>query len=165
MASDSATASCAKTMRAVVWEGKLNQVAVRNVPRPKLMAPEDAIIRITSTAICGTDLHTYHGTFGSSKPPSVMGHEGVGIVVEVGSATEHFKIGDRVLIPAATNDGFYSVESSILTPTPNQIGFGFGDDFGISGTQGTFPNTTTPRQTPSNPNQPNTSASPSPTTP
>lgn len=123
-------------MKAVVWEGKLNQMAVRNVARPKLVAPEDAIVRVTSAAICGSDLHTYHGTLGSSTPGWVMGHEGIGIVVEIGAATDHFKVGDRVLIPAASGAGFYTVESSTVSVVSNFVGFGYGDEFGVDGTQG-----------------------------
>ncbi|KAK4163720.1 alcohol dehydrogenase GroES-like domain-containing protein [Cladorrhinum sp. PSN259] len=107
-----------KTMRAVVWEGKLFEVAVRDVPRPTIRMPEDAIVRITSTAICGSEMHTYRGYWGSNTPPWVLGHEAVGVVVEVGSATEQFKVGDRVLIPAGSNEGFYSVASTVVPSIP-----------------------------------------------
>lgn len=70
-------------MKAVMWEGKPYKMAVREVDRPKIEQEEDAIVRLTTAAICGTDLHIYHGVFGSSKPPWQMGHEGVGVVVEV----------------------------------------------------------------------------------
>jgi threonine dehydrogenase-like Zn-dependent dehydrogenase len=117
-----------KTMRAVVWEGKPYEMAVRDVPRPTILHPEDAIIRITSAAICGSDLHIYHGVLGSSTPPWLMGHEGVGIVVEVGSATEHFRVGDRVLVPGGTDPGFFSVEQ-----TRQDYGFLYGEGPDISG--------------------------------
>ncbi|KAH6617490.1 chaperonin 10-like protein [Chaetomium tenue] len=106
----SGTRSGKKTMRAVVWEGKPYEMAVRNVPKPEIIHSQDAIVRITMAAICGTDLHTYHGIFGSSTPPWTMGHEGVGIITEVGHAVGHFKVGDRVLIPCSANCGFFSVD-------------------------------------------------------
>jgi threonine dehydrogenase-like Zn-dependent dehydrogenase len=117
-------------MRAVVWEGKPFEMAVRDVPRPKIEQPEDAVVRMTTAAICGSDLHTYHGVLGSPNPPWHMGHEGVGIVVEVGDATEHFKVGDRVLIPCFTDPGFLSLEQTQLDVGQ---GFGFGPVFGSAG--------------------------------
>jgi threonine dehydrogenase-like Zn-dependent dehydrogenase len=100
-------------MRAVVWEGKPYEMAVRDVPLPKLELPEDAIVRITTTAICGSDLHTYHGLLGSTTPPWQMGHEAVGVVVEVGPATEHFKVGDRVLIPGGPDSGHFAIQHGL----------------------------------------------------
>jgi threonine dehydrogenase-like Zn-dependent dehydrogenase len=119
-----------KTMRAVVWEGKPYEMVVRNIPRPEIIHSQDAIVRITTAAICGTDLHTYHGNFGSSAPPWTMGHEGVGVIVEVGHAIEHFKVGDRVLIPCAANCGFFSVNKRL-----EDLGhlYGAGPDFSADG--------------------------------
>jgi hypothetical protein len=57
-----------KTMRAVLWEGKPFHVTVADVPIPKIQAPEDAIVQMTSAAICGSDLHNYHGLLGSATP-------------------------------------------------------------------------------------------------
>ncbi|KAH6842360.1 chaperonin 10-like protein [Chaetomium sp. MPI-CAGE-AT-0009] len=119
-----------KTMRAVVWEGKPYEMAVRDVPRPEILHREDAIVRITTAAICGTDLHTYHGIFGSTTPPWSMGHEAVGVIVEVGQATEHFKVGDRVLIPCSSNCGFFSVDKRLEDLTAF---YGGGPDFGVDG--------------------------------
>jgi hypothetical protein len=127
------------TMRAVVWEGKPFQVAVRDVPRPKIQAPEDAIIRITTAAICGSDLHIYRGFFGSSSIPYTMGHEAVGVVVETGSATETFKPGDRVVIPAFPDDGHLATEP---TTNPGIVLYGAGKDFGnLGGCQCMYPGT------------------------
>jgi len=125
------------TMRAVVWEGKPFEMAVRDVPLPKLEQPEDAIVRMTTAAICGTDLHTYHGVLGSSTPPWQMGHEGVGVVVEVGSATERFRVGDRVLIPGGADAGFFSVDETSADQGPF---YGLGPDFSgsLGGTQAEY---------------------------
>ncbi|RYP12275.1 hypothetical protein DL767_011354 [Monosporascus sp. MG133] len=124
------TKSAQETMRAVVWEGKPFEMAVRDVPKPRIQMPEDAIVRVTSAAICGTDLHTYHGLLGSSKAPWTQGHEAVGVVVEVGSATEAFKIGDRVIVAAVPDDGHLATEPTLL---PMYIGYGLGKDFGNLG--------------------------------
>lgn len=132
-----ASNSSKNTMRAVVWEGKPFEVAVRDVPKPKIQAPEDAIVRITTAAICGSDLHIYHGYFGSSSVPYTLGHEAIGVVEEVGSATETFKKGDRVVIPAFPDDGFLATEP---TTNPGLALYGAGKDFGnLGGCQGTCP--------------------------
>lgn len=123
-----------ETMRAVVWEGKPFEVAVRDVPRPTIKLPEDAIIRVTTAAICGSDLHVYHGVLGSATPPWSLGHEAVGVVVAVGSATEQFQVGDRVLIPGAPDLGYYAVDKTVETSLPY---YGQGPDFGdLGGCQG-----------------------------
>lgn len=125
-----------KTMRAVVWEGKPYEMVVRDVPRPKIKQPEDAIVRMTTAAICGTDLHTYHGIFGSTNPPWQMGHEGVGVVVKVGEATERIKVGDRVLIPARPDLGSYSVNKAL---EEQALLYGEGRDFGgLGGSQAEY---------------------------
>lgn len=87
-------------MKAVTWCGK-HAVQVANVPEPKLVNPRDAIVRITSTAICGSDLHLYDGYIPSMQKGDVLGHEFMGEVVAVGSgvAAEKLKIGDRVVVP------------------------------------------------------------------
>lgn len=128
-------------MRAVVWEGKPYEMAVRDVPRPTIEMPEDAIIRVTSTAICGSDLHTYHGILGAGSPPWTMGHEAVGVVVAVGSATEHFHVGDRVLIPGAPDLGYFALDDNAGTVPPY---YGQGtDNGGLGGCQGKLVQITT----------------------
>jgi len=119
-------------MRAVMWEGAVNSVSIRSIPKPTLQLPEDAIIRITSSAICGSDLHTYRGTLGSDPaPPWSMGHEAVGVVAEVGPATEHFKVGDRVLIPCLDGLDHFAVEPTLNLPLNLYgSGRGFGGDLG-----------------------------------
>lgn len=122
------------TMRAVVWEGKLLDVSVRSIPKPKIIEPEDAIVRVTSAAICGSDLHTYRGFFGSTNPPWTLGHEAIGIVTAVGIATTAVKVGDRVIVPDGTDDGMFTLEPQGLADTGI---FGFGSDFGnLGGCQG-----------------------------
>ena len=85
-------------MRALTWQGK-RRVEVIDVPDPRIEASTDAIIKVTSTAICGSDLHMYEvlGPFLSAG--DVLGHEPMGIVEEVGSDVTHIKAGDRVVIP------------------------------------------------------------------
>src|SRR6478736_5922464 len=85
-------------MRANVWSGR-NTVQVENVPDPKILNDRDAIVRITSTAICGSDLHLYGGYVPSMMPGDVIGHEFMGEVVEVGRGVANLKTGDRVVVP------------------------------------------------------------------
>jgi threonine dehydrogenase-like Zn-dependent dehydrogenase len=85
-------------MRANCWHGRQN-VRVENVPDPKILNPRDAIIRITSTAICGSDLHLYNGFIPTMKSGDVMGHEFMGEVVELGSGVHNLSVGDRVVVP------------------------------------------------------------------
>jgi threonine dehydrogenase-like Zn-dependent dehydrogenase len=85
-------------MRALCWYGT-GDVRVEVVPDPIIEEPTDAIIRITSTAICGSDLHLYNGYMPTMEKGDVLGHENMGEVVEVGSAVQNLKIGDRVVVP------------------------------------------------------------------
>jgi len=85
-------------MRALCWHGKYD-VRVDNVPDPVIEEPTDAIIKITSTAICGSDLHLYDGYQKTMEAGDILGHEPMGIVVEVGSAVTKLKKGDRVVVP------------------------------------------------------------------
>jgi len=84
-------------MKAVVFRD-IGKIKLENVPDPQLQKPNDAIVRLTSSAICGTDLHMIRGTMGGMKAGTILGHEGVGIVEEVGSAVRNFKSGDHVVI-------------------------------------------------------------------
>ncbi|WP_258348867.1 zinc-dependent alcohol dehydrogenase [Saccharopolyspora gregorii] len=85
-------------MKALTWQGP-RQVEVRDVPDPRLEEPTDAVVRITSTAICGSDLHLYEVLTPFMTPGDVLGHEPMGVVEEVGSAVEHIRPGDRVVVP------------------------------------------------------------------
>jgi threonine dehydrogenase-like Zn-dependent dehydrogenase len=83
-------------MRANCWYGK-QDVRVENVPDPKILNKRDAIVKITSTAICGSDLHLYNGFMPTMEKGDILGHEFMGEVVEVGSEVKKLKIGDRVV--------------------------------------------------------------------
>ncbi len=85
-------------MKAVVWHGK-EDVRVDNVPDPIVQEPTDAVVRITSTAICGSDLHLYSKLYPVMREGDIIGHEPIGIVEEVGRDVEHISPGDRVVIP------------------------------------------------------------------
>ena len=85
-------------MKAVCWYGA-KDVRVQEVPDPKILNPRDAIVRITSTAICGSDLHIYGGYIPSMRRGDILGHEFMGEVVEVGRAVSNLKVGDRVVVP------------------------------------------------------------------
>ena len=87
-------------MRAVVWEGK-NKVRVENVPDPEILSARDAIVKVTLTAICGSDLHLYSGHVPTMKAGDVLGHEFMGEVVEVGSEVKNLAKGDWVVVPFA----------------------------------------------------------------
>ena len=92
------------TMNAMVYGGP-GQKEWKSVPVPGITKPTDAIIRITKTTICGTDLHILKGDVPAVTPGRILGHEGVGIVEEVGEAVSNFKKGDRVLISCITSCG------------------------------------------------------------
>ena len=85
-------------MKALCWEGKHN-IQVRKVPDPKILNPRDAIIRVTTSAICGSDLHLYDGYIPSMEKGDIMGHETMGEVVEVGPEVKKVKVGNRIVIP------------------------------------------------------------------
>ncbi|HEY0843739.1 MAG TPA: zinc-dependent alcohol dehydrogenase, partial [Noviherbaspirillum sp.] len=85
-------------MRANVWHGK-RDVRVDNVPDPQILNPRDAIVRITSTAICGSDLHLYNGFVPTMEKGDIIGHEFMGEIVDIGSEVKTLKIGDRVVVP------------------------------------------------------------------
>jgi glutathione-independent formaldehyde dehydrogenase len=91
-------------MRAVVYKEPF-KVAVENVPDPQIQHPNDVMVRITSSCICGSDLHMYEGRT-AAKPGIVFGHENLGIVEEVGSAVATIKKGDRVVMPFNVACGF-----------------------------------------------------------
>ncbi|MCX4243125.1 zinc-dependent alcohol dehydrogenase [Paraliomyxa miuraensis] len=85
-------------MKATCWYGK-HDVRVENVPDPKILNARDAIVRVTSTAICGSDLHLYNGLVPGMERGDVLGHEFMGEVVEVGPSVRNLEIGDRVVVP------------------------------------------------------------------
>ena len=86
-------------MKAVVFH-KIGDIRLDEVPAPKIKDPYDAIVRLTASAICGTDLHFVRGTVPNMVPGTILGHEGVGVVEEVGKGVRNLKKGDRVVIPS-----------------------------------------------------------------
>jgi threonine dehydrogenase-like Zn-dependent dehydrogenase len=85
-------------MKALCWFGKKN-VRVETVPDPQILNPRDAIIRVTRTAICGSDLHLYDGYIPTLEQGDILGHEFMGEVVELGSTVKKLKVGDKVVVP------------------------------------------------------------------
>jgi threonine dehydrogenase-like Zn-dependent dehydrogenase len=85
-------------MRATVWSGR-NKVSVENVPDPKILNDRDAIVKITSTAICGSDLHLYDGYIPTMRKGDILGHEFMGEIVEKGRGVSNLAVGDRVVVP------------------------------------------------------------------
>ena len=85
-------------MRALCWHGK-KDVRCDTVPDPQIEHPRDAVIKVTSCAICGSDLHLFDGFMPGMKSGDVLGHEFMGEVMEVGSENKHLKVGDRVVVP------------------------------------------------------------------
>jgi threonine dehydrogenase-like Zn-dependent dehydrogenase len=85
-------------MRANVWSGR-NTVQVENVPDPQILNSRDAIVKISSTAICGSDLHLYDGYIPTMEKGDILGHEFMGEIVEVGKDVQNLAVGDRVVVP------------------------------------------------------------------
>ena len=117
----------AATMRAVAWFGQVNNVSVIDVPVPTIINQTDAVVRITTSAICGSDLHFYHGYTGADNIPWNLGHEAVGYVEEVGSAVSSLTVGEYVIIPDNGHDGHYGQEH------PLSFGSGSPDYGGLQG--------------------------------
>ncbi|WP_062431678.1 zinc-dependent alcohol dehydrogenase [Herbidospora daliensis] len=84
-------------MKAVVWQS-VGKIELNQVPDPAIQDPQDAVVRITTSAICGTDLHFVRGTMPGMRPGTVLGHEAVGVVEEVGPQVRNFRPGDRVMV-------------------------------------------------------------------
>jgi threonine dehydrogenase-like Zn-dependent dehydrogenase len=125
-----------RTMRSVVFDGQPLEVHVRDIPKATVVRQTDAVVQVTSAAICGSDLHNYHGVFGSNQVPYSIGHEAMGIVEEVGADVDSVKVGDRVIIPDIPDGVGLDLE-----PASNfAIAlYGEGHQFGnLGGCQGTF---------------------------
>src|SRR5689334_18510670 len=103
-------------MRANCWMGR-NSVRVEDVPEPRILNAQDAIVQITSTAICGSDLHLVDGYMPAMKRGDILGHEFMGEVVDIGRDVRNVRVGDRVVVPfsiscgrcAACERGLFSV--------------------------------------------------------
>src|SRR5690349_5761634 len=85
-------------MRALTWQGK-RDVRIETVPDPRILEPTDAIIKVTSTGLCGSDLHLYEVLGPFLQPGDILGHEPMGIVEEVGPEVTNLAVGDRVVVP------------------------------------------------------------------
>jgi len=118
-------------MKAVVWHD-IAKISLDDVAEPKIRDRYDAIVRLTASAICGTDLHMVRGTMPGMVPGTILGHEGVGIVEEVGKGVRNFRAGDRVVVPstigcgscAYCRAGFYS-QCDVANPNGAQAGTAF----------------------------------------
>jgi threonine dehydrogenase-like Zn-dependent dehydrogenase len=129
-------------MKAVCWQGA-NDVRVETVPDPKILNPRDAILKVTATTICGSDLHIYDGFIPSMQQGDIIGHEFMGEVVEIGSEVKKLNVGDRVVVSSIIGCGhcyFCQQQSWSLCDNSNPNGwmqeplFGFGTSaiFGYS---------------------------------
>ena len=127
-------------MKAVTYQG-IKNVVVKEVPDPKIEKPDDMIVRVTSSAICGSDLHLIHGMIPNLQENYVIGHEPIGIVEEVGPGVIKVKKGDRVIIPftIACGECFFC-KNQLESQCDNSNEHGdMGAYFGYSGTTGGYP--------------------------
>lgn len=122
-------------MKALVYHGP-GQKSWETVPDPQIAEPSDAIVKMETTTICGTDLHILKGDVPAVTDGRVLGHEGVGVVVEVGASCEKVKVGDRVIVSCITKCGSCDYCVAGLTSHCQTVG-GIGWIFGhlIDGTQ------------------------------
>ncbi|MFC3291163.1 zinc-dependent alcohol dehydrogenase [Modicisalibacter luteus] len=118
-------------MKAIVYHG-IGDIRLDDVPEPKIEEPTDAIVRLTASAICGTDLHFIRGTFSDMEEGTILGHEGVGIVEAIGDDVRNLSIGDRVVIPSTIACGAcsycragYFSQCDVANPNGKQAGTAF----------------------------------------
>jgi threonine dehydrogenase-like Zn-dependent dehydrogenase len=128
-------------MKAVVFHG-IGDIRLDDVPEPKLEQSTDAIIRIISSAICGTDLHMVRGTLSGMEPGTILGHEAVGIVEELGPMVRNFEVADRVVVLSTIACGYcsycragYFAQCDTVNPGGKRAGMAF---FGGPGPSGPF---------------------------
>jgi threonine dehydrogenase-like Zn-dependent dehydrogenase len=128
-------------MKAVVFHG-IGDIRLEDVPEPRIQEPTDAIVRLTASAICGTDLHMVRGTMNGMADGTILGHEGVGIVEELGPLVRNLEIGDRVIIPSTIACGTcsycragYYAQCDVANPHGKRAGTAF---FGGPGPSGPF---------------------------
>ena len=116
----------ADTMKALVYRGP-EKIGLEDVPVPKIIEPDDAIVRVTTSTICGTDIHIWHGGMPEVEPGRIIGHEFVGEVVEVGPAVRNAKVGDKVAVSCVTQCGecFYCVRGIYSHCTTGSWIFGY----------------------------------------
>ncbi|HEX4203880.1 MAG TPA: zinc-dependent alcohol dehydrogenase [Ktedonobacteraceae bacterium] len=118
-------------MKAIVFHG-IGDIRLDDVPEPKIEQPTDAIVRITASAICGTDLHMVRGTFTGMVPGTILGHEGVGVVEALGPDVRNLNVGDRVVIASTIACGYcsycragYYSQCDVANPNGPQAGTAF----------------------------------------
>ena len=104
-------------MKAVVYHDE-GDIRLDDVPEPTIQDPNDVRVRITGSGICGTDLHMIRGTMPGMEEGTILGHEAVGIVEEVGANVRNFKPGDRVVIPSTIAGGAVQPEQVITQAQP-----------------------------------------------
>lgn len=128
-------------MKAVVFHA-IGDIRLEDVADPRLKEPTDAIVRLTASAICGTDLHMIRGTLPGMKAGTILGHEGVGVIEELGLDVRNFRVGDRVVIPSTIGCGHcsycrsgYYAQCDNANPNGPQAGTAF---FGGPATSGPF---------------------------
>src|SRR5436305_3178365 len=118
-------------MKAVVFHG-IGDIRLDDVKDPKIQDDTDAIVQLTASAICGTDLHMVRGTMPGMEPGTILGHEGVGVVAEVGRDVRNLRAGDRVVIPSTIACGYcsycragYHAQCDIANPNGAHSGTAF----------------------------------------
>jgi len=118
-------------VKAVVFHG-IGDIRLEQVPDPKIEQPTDAIVRLTASAMCGSDLHMVRGTMVGMKPGTILGHEGVGVVEELGSDVRNLRVGDRVVIPSTIACGNcvycrsgYFAQCDVANPNGKRAGTAF----------------------------------------
>jgi threonine dehydrogenase-like Zn-dependent dehydrogenase len=118
-------------MKAVVFHA-IGDIRLDDVPEPKIEQPTDALVRITASAICGTDLHFVRGTVAGMKPGTILGHEAVGIVEEIGNDVRNLSKGDRVVVPSTISCGYcaycragYQSQCDVANPNGPSAGTAF----------------------------------------
>lgn len=118
-------------MKAVVFHD-IGDIRLEDVAEPRLQEPTDAIVRLTASAICGTDLHFVRGSVGGMRPGTILGHEGVGIVEALGDEVRNLQVGDRVVIPSTIACGNcvycragYYAQCDVANPGGSQAGTAF----------------------------------------
>ncbi len=118
-------------VKAVVFHG-VGDIRLDDVEEPKIQDSSDAIVRLTSSAICGTDLHMIRGTLAGMKLGTILGHEGVGVVEEIGPEVRNLRVGDRVVIPSTLGCGYcsycragYYAQCDNINPNGPQAGTAF----------------------------------------
>ena len=94
-------------MKALVWHG-VGDIRLEEVKTPEIKDPTDVVVKLTASAICGTDLHLIRGTVPGMVKGTILGHEGVGVIAELGKEVRNFNLGDRVIIPSTIGCGYCS---------------------------------------------------------